>query len=58
MYAISYVKQWLQKVPAALYKYLFEKKKVFNLPELHFSEVTSYKIYTLVRKKKELFLYN
>ena len=31
-----------------LYRYLFVKKKVFNLSELHFSEVTSYKIHTLV----------
>ena len=30
------------------YRYLFVKKKVFNLSELHFSEVTSYKIRTLV----------
>ena len=31
-----------------LYRYLFVKKKVFNYSELHFSEVTSYKIHTLV----------
>ena len=30
-----------------LYRYLFVKKKVFYLSELHFSEVTSYKIHTL-----------
>ena len=29
------------------YKYLFVKKKVFNYSELHFSEVTSFKIHTL-----------
>ena len=29
------------------YRYLFVKKKVFNYSELHFSEVTSYKIPTL-----------
>ena len=28
-------------------RYLFVKKKVFNYSELHFSEVTSYKIDTL-----------
>ena len=28
-------------------RYLFVKKKVFNYSELHFSEVTSYKIHTL-----------
>ena len=31
-----------------LYRYLFVKKNVFNLPELHFSEVTFYKIHTLI----------
>ena len=30
-----------------LYRYLFVKKKVFSYSELHFSEVTSYKIHTL-----------
>ena len=30
------------------YKYLFVKMKVFNYSELHFSEVISYKIPTLV----------
>ena len=30
------------------YRYLFVKMKVFNYSELHFSEVTSYKILTLV----------
>ena len=30
------------------YIYLFVKKNVFNYSELHFSEVTSYKIHTLV----------
>ena len=30
------------------YRYLFVKMKVFNYSELHFSEVTSYKIPTLV----------
>ena len=29
-------------------RYLFVKKKVFNYSELHFSEVTSYKIHTLI----------
>ena len=29
------------------YRYLFVKMKVFNYSELHFSEVTSYKIPTL-----------
>ena len=29
------------------YRYLFVKKKVFNYSELHFSEVTSYKLHTL-----------
>ena len=29
------------------YRYLFVKKNVFNYSELHFSEVTSYKIHTL-----------
>ena len=29
-------------------RYLFVKMKVFNYSELHFSEVTSYKIHTLV----------
>ena len=29
------------------YRYLFVKKKAFNYSELHFSEVTSYKIHTL-----------
>ena len=28
-----------------IYRYLFVKKKVFNMSELHFSEVTSYKIH-------------
>ena len=37
-----------KKVPVQYYRYLFAKKKVFNLPDLHFSEVTSYKIHTLV----------
>ena len=31
-----------------MYRYLFMKKKVFNYLELHFSEVTSSKIHTLV----------
>ena len=30
------------------YRYLFVKMKVFNYSELHFSEVTFYKIPTLV----------
>ena len=30
------------------YRYLFVKMKVFNYSELHFSEVTSFKIHTLV----------
>ena len=30
------------------YRYLFVKMKVFNYSELHFSEVTSYKIPTLI----------
>ena len=30
------------------YRYLFVMKKVFNCSELHLSEVTSYKIHTLV----------
>ena len=38
-----------KKVPVVLYRYLFVKKKVFNLSELHFSEVTCYKIPTLVK---------
>ena len=29
-------------------RYLFVKMKVFNYSELHFSEVTSYKIHTLI----------
>ena len=29
------------------YKYLFVKMKVFNYSELHFAEVTFYKIHTL-----------
>ena len=29
------------------YRYLFLKMKVFNYPEFHFSEVTSFKIHTL-----------
>ena len=29
------------------YRYLFVTKKVLNYSELHFSEMTSYKIYTL-----------
>ena len=37
-----------KKVPVVLYRYLFVKKKVFNYSELHFSEVISYKIHTLV----------
>ena len=32
----------------------FVKKKVFNYSELHFSEVTSYKIHTLVTILKAL----
>ena len=36
-----------KKVSVVLYRYLFVKKKVFNLSELHFSDVTSYKIHTL-----------
>ena len=36
-----------KKVHVVLYRYLFVKKKVFNYSELHFSEVTSYKIHTL-----------
>ena len=31
-------------------KYLFVKKNVFNYSELHFSEVTSYKIHTLTSR--------
>ena len=30
------------------YRYLFVKKKAFNYSEWHFSEVTSYKIHTLI----------
>ena len=30
------------------YRYLFVKMKVFNYSELHISEVTSFKIHTLV----------
>ena len=37
-----------KKVPVQYYVYLFVKKKVFNYSELHISEVTSYKIHTLV----------
>ena len=40
-----------KKVPVVLYRYLFVKKKVFNYSELHFSEVTSYKIHTLGEQK-------
>ena len=36
-----------KKAPVVLYRYLFVKKKVSNLSELHFSEVISYKIHTL-----------
>ena len=36
-----------KKVPVQYYSYLFLKKKVFNYSELHFSEVTSYKIHIL-----------
>ena len=32
------------------YRYLFVKMKVFNYSELHFAEVTFYKIHTLVQK--------
>ena len=42
-----------------VYRYLFVKKKVFNLSELHFSEVTSYKIHTLeVRYQNMPFFFN
>ena len=34
------------------YRYLFVKMKVFNYSELHFPEVTSYKIPTLVQYMK------
>ena len=34
------------------YMYLFVKKKVFNYSELHFSEVTCYRIHTLRRRLK------
>ena len=37
-----------KKVPIVLYRYFFVKKKVFNYSELHFSEVTSYKIHSLI----------
>ena len=30
------------------YRYLFVKMKVFNYSELHFAEVTFYKIHTLI----------
>ena len=37
-------------------RYLLVKKKVFNYSELHFSEVTSYKIHTLaILKMKNIF---
>ena len=36
-----------KKVAVVLHRYLFVKKKVFNYSEVHFSEVTSYKIHTL-----------
>ena len=41
-----------KKVPVVLYRYLFVKKNVFNWSELHFSEVTSYKIHTLIQQLK------
>ena len=31
------------------YRYLFVKMKVFNYSELHFAEVTFYRIHTLVK---------
>ena len=34
-----------------MYRYHFVKTKVFNFSELHFSKVTSYKTYTLVKKR-------
>ena len=34
------------------YRHLFVKMKVFNCSELHFAEVTFYKIHTLVKKLK------
>ena len=36
-----------KRVPAVLHRYPFVKKKVFNWSELHFSEVTYYKIHIL-----------
>ena len=33
------------------YRYLFVKMKVFNYSELHFFEVTSFKIHTVVQLK-------
>ena len=44
-----------KKIPVVLFRYLFVKKKVFNLLDLHFSEVTSYKIHTLVIIAKFIF---
>ena len=38
------------------YRYLFVKIKVFNYSELHISEVTSYKIPTLVSKIQVLYM--
>jgi hypothetical protein len=37
----------VKSVVILYYRYLFVKKKVFNWSELHFSEVTFYKIHTL-----------
>ena len=37
-----------------LYWYLFVKTKAFNFSELHFSEVTSYKIHTLEALENEI----
>ena len=39
------------------YRYLFVKKNVFNYSELHFSEVTSYKIHTLVSNSNHIKTY-
>ena len=36
------------------YRYLFVKMKVFNYSELHFSEVTFYRIHTLGVKYKTM----
>ena len=46
--------RFLSNVMIHYYRYFFVKKKVFNYSELHFSELTSYKIHTLINEKFQI----